>query len=663
MARFARLFLFAGVGAAAFLGGWRWAEKNRPASVAPRLRVTARPAGAAIFVDDVFRGLAPENGFLEMDDLAPGLHALRVSGAGRQTVRQRVRLEAGSPKAAVPHARIELQPLPRAAVRVESTPPGALVLANGRPLGHTPLDLRGLEPGRHSFTLALDNHLSQTLLRDLSAGDANPPVVADLQDRQHIMYRARIAADPALITTYNDFAELLFAQGHKAAAADVFVEGFYRSALPGAREPQRINEALTKNDRRADREFMNAFNDAVAAKVREGKHSPKLIELFNQIRKIRPNDPTLLDALGDLARQTTDRTLKADYLERAAANGKFDNVLPVVDHWLENPGKRLGDYAALLTRLADIAGKAREAQNAELADACLERADKAIALVDAFRPLGGDARWPEARARYSLALGNQADYRRRLEGAVLAQLDPQVSNRLRLELAQAWWTEAGRAPSPDGEASRLARRWAARHAAHIVRQTSRNITARPGAEKLLETLAAAGESVEQEWLASHPLDDWMLLGPLLPEAQPETTPYLASQKLGLDGRPDAGGLPWRRRTVFLDADARLTPEAPEGWSGGVWHGIGWMKSGGPRSLLLTIDAPGPLVLWFNDALVWKTGEQEENAVVTLNVPQGWASLRFRLDGVDAAHGAVRLRVSDPDAARRVDNFLWTAGRE
>ena len=60
--------------------------------------------------------------------------------------------------------------IPRADVRIESSPPGATVYWDARDLGKTPVEVPGATPGRHHLVLVLDGHQTLSETVDVLAG-------------------------------------------------------------------------------------------------------------------------------------------------------------------------------------------------------------------------------------------------------------------------------------------------------------------------------------------------------------------------------------------------------------------------------------------------------------------------------------------------------------
>jgi TonB family protein len=155
-------------GVVAFLGlavvGWMWRDRSAPApapapteaaasavaatsSPAPAptsgtLAVTSEPAGAAVLLDGVEKGVTP----LEVADVAFGEHELRLELKGYAPESQAVVIGAEAPRhrAALTLSRATQ---PTGTVDFTSSPPGAAIRLDGANLGVTPLLGRAVRVG------------------------------------------------------------------------------------------------------------------------------------------------------------------------------------------------------------------------------------------------------------------------------------------------------------------------------------------------------------------------------------------------------------------------------------------------------------------------------------------------------------------------------------
>lgn len=111
------------------------------------IEVVANVDGAQVFLDDQEKGLTPN---VLLEDLPAGTYQIQVkkagyaSYAGPITVKPNVRLK----------LRVELVPN-AAVVNVTSSPSGANVFMDDKPIGQTPLSLSSVDAGRHSLRFEL----------------------------------------------------------------------------------------------------------------------------------------------------------------------------------------------------------------------------------------------------------------------------------------------------------------------------------------------------------------------------------------------------------------------------------------------------------------------------------------------------------------------------
>jgi len=140
------------------------AAPNAPvASVATgRLLVRSTPSGAAVAVNGVARGTTP----LALRDLQLGTHTITVTRRSYVAEEHRVVLTAARPSRSLEIRLSQMAPVaaPRAATPVpasagvlfvESRPPGAAVMIDGKPRGTTPLTVDAMAPGTYRVNLSL----------------------------------------------------------------------------------------------------------------------------------------------------------------------------------------------------------------------------------------------------------------------------------------------------------------------------------------------------------------------------------------------------------------------------------------------------------------------------------------------------------------------------
>ncbi len=106
----------------------------------------------------------------------PGDYQLTLSAPGYYSEEHKLRIT----KDALQQHRFTLKPLP-GHLRIESTPPGASVLADGKTLGTTPLDLSPLDAGEHDFTLTLARYQSADIKVTIEGRDQRQNLAVDLK--------------------------------------------------------------------------------------------------------------------------------------------------------------------------------------------------------------------------------------------------------------------------------------------------------------------------------------------------------------------------------------------------------------------------------------------------------------------------------------------------
>lgn len=140
------------------------AAPNAPVAPAAtgRLLVRSTPSGASVAVNGVARGTTP----LALRDLPLGAHTITVTRRSYVAEEHRVVLTAARPSrsleirlsqtvtAAAPRAATPV-PASVGVLFVESRPPGAAVMIDGKPRGTTPLTVDAMAPGTYRVNLSL----------------------------------------------------------------------------------------------------------------------------------------------------------------------------------------------------------------------------------------------------------------------------------------------------------------------------------------------------------------------------------------------------------------------------------------------------------------------------------------------------------------------------
>jgi TonB family protein len=131
------------------------------------LEVESEPPGARVRLNGQAKGQTP----LRLADLPFGVYQVRVEQKGYETQTRDVSLDAGSPSAGLRVALARPAAPSTGAADVLSTPSGASVSVDGRPVGRTPLSSLKLRPGPRQIEVALDDHETWTGSVDVVAGE------------------------------------------------------------------------------------------------------------------------------------------------------------------------------------------------------------------------------------------------------------------------------------------------------------------------------------------------------------------------------------------------------------------------------------------------------------------------------------------------------------
>ncbi len=138
-----------------------------PLPTAGDLRVESDPPGARVRVNGQAKGQTP----LRLADLPFGAYEVRVEQKGFEAQTRDVSLHAGAPSAEVRVALKRPAAPASGAADILSTPSGAAVSVDGRPVGTTPLSALKLKPGTRRIEVDLDGHETWTGSVDVAAGE------------------------------------------------------------------------------------------------------------------------------------------------------------------------------------------------------------------------------------------------------------------------------------------------------------------------------------------------------------------------------------------------------------------------------------------------------------------------------------------------------------
>jgi hypothetical protein len=133
------------------------------------LSVSSNPSGAAVYVDNLYRGTTSTT----VGNLAPGQHSVRLSKAGYQDWTGTVSISAGAITYLNPTLIVDQQPIYGTA-SITTIPSGANVYANGQYVGQTPsngpLYFTQVVPGTYSVLISKSGYQDYTANVQVQAG-------------------------------------------------------------------------------------------------------------------------------------------------------------------------------------------------------------------------------------------------------------------------------------------------------------------------------------------------------------------------------------------------------------------------------------------------------------------------------------------------------------
>lgn len=151
-------------------------KEKEPAAKVAHLSVSSSPRGADVFINGVRRGSAP--GKFKVKPGSP--LEITVSKRGLNTVTKVVTLRPGETRNL---GTIKLKGKEAAGagiIVIDSNPPGAMVLMNGKPQKKTPLRVKGLRPGT-SYTFTVKKSGYKTWSRSVTIGEGSKSFMANLK--------------------------------------------------------------------------------------------------------------------------------------------------------------------------------------------------------------------------------------------------------------------------------------------------------------------------------------------------------------------------------------------------------------------------------------------------------------------------------------------------
>ncbi len=424
-------FLLVGAAAAGMAAGWSlgyFAVREWLGQAS--LRVEATPAGAAVFVDGAYRGLAPL-----VLRLPRGEHSLTLAADGHQTLRQTVNLTGRQDLA------LALAPLPSGALALATTPSGAAVFIDGKLRGRTPLNI-SLPVGRHMLEIAAPNYLTEVQEIEISSAQ-EARIEVEMRHRQVAFYLQRLQQDPGDISAYNDLGELYFVLGRYEDAARIFADGLLAAGQYANRsEANRKNAEKMRNEARnkhrdAGGRFLAAFDRAVLDLVKSGKISPFLFAEFQRISYQRYQEEYMAAYRGLVQANPQNAEFLLAWLMFVSSRGLHDELFASVEGFIATPPTK--DFGVHLQVIRLLRSGAEASLQPERRSRYLEFMARAVAAAKNLqRPPSLNADFHYEESCLARLQGNSAAEREALAKAVAAQVNPAIANAWRLQLAGLW---------------------------------------------------------------------------------------------------------------------------------------------------------------------------------------------------------------------------------
>ncbi len=152
------------------------------------LRVTSVPSGAAVYIDNVYKGITPVDGPLDVIDLAPGSHALVLTRTGYQDYKSTVNIEAAKTTMLTAQMQVSSGTPATATAEIGSTPSGAEVYINNAFIGITPLSFQNVQPGTYTVEIKMTGYAPYSTSGEVKAG-------------QNVQLFAALAPPPTTVPT------------------------------------------------------------------------------------------------------------------------------------------------------------------------------------------------------------------------------------------------------------------------------------------------------------------------------------------------------------------------------------------------------------------------------------------------------------------------------
>ncbi len=152
------------------------------------VRVTSVPSGAAVYVDNVYKGITPVDGPLDVIDLSPGSHALVLTRTAYQDYKSTLTVEAGKTTMVTAQMQASAEVPATATAEIGSTPSGADVYINNAFVGITPLSFQNVQPGTYTVEIKMVGYAPYSTSGEVKAG-------------QNVQLFAALAPPPTTVPT------------------------------------------------------------------------------------------------------------------------------------------------------------------------------------------------------------------------------------------------------------------------------------------------------------------------------------------------------------------------------------------------------------------------------------------------------------------------------
>jgi len=140
------------------------------------IEVTSQPTGAAVYLDNAYKGTTHPGGPFDIIGIAPGFHTIRLELTDYQPYTRQVQVfEGGIEEVSATLTPVSPGPQPDTTgqLYVSSTPSGAEVFVDNVFLGITPVSLSNITAGTHTVMLQMQGYSDWTGTAQVTAGQSS----------------------------------------------------------------------------------------------------------------------------------------------------------------------------------------------------------------------------------------------------------------------------------------------------------------------------------------------------------------------------------------------------------------------------------------------------------------------------------------------------------